>query len=131
MPAAQQRQRPDAEIVAGQVSRSSLEWCAVTPCVVKSYLTPRCGETGRRSPWHEMDAARRLYLPASEAKRASNQRPAGDRDLRAGDLVPFEADERAHRHVELAQPGGAAEVGQVDDEAGGEHLRAQLAQQLD
>ena len=45
--------------------------------------------------------------------------------------MPFEADERAHRHVELAQPSGAAEVGQVDDEAGGEHLRAQLAQQLD
>src|SRR5262249_61894534 len=45
-------------------------------------------------------------------------------------LVPFEADERAHRHVELAQLGGAAEVGQIDDEAGGEHLRAQLAQQL-
>src|SRR6516165_254986 len=46
-------------------------------------------------------------------------------------LVPFEADERAHRHVELAQLGGAAEVGQIDDEAGGEHLRAQLAQELD
>src|SRR5256886_17038568 len=28
-------------------------------------------------------------------------------------LVPFEADERAHRHVELAQLGRAAEVGQV------------------
>jgi hypothetical protein len=44
--AAQQRQRPDAEIVAGQVSRSSPRVARSHGCVVKSYLMPRCGETG-------------------------------------------------------------------------------------
>jgi len=33
--------------------------------------------------------------------------------------MSLEAHQRAHRHVELAQLGGAAELGQVDDEAGG------------
>src|SRR5689334_6321382 len=52
--------------------------------------------------------------------------------LRARDSsVPLEADQRAHRHVELAQLVGAAELRQVDDEAGGKHLRAELTQQLD
>src|SRR6266446_1678362 len=32
--------------------------------------------------------------------------------------ITFESDERAHRHAELAQLVGAAELGQVDDEAG-------------
>src|SRR5262249_62114429 len=45
--------------------------------------------------------------------------------------MTLEGDEGPHRHVELAQLGGAAEIGQIDDEAGGEHLRAELAQQLD
>src|SRR5262245_31986464 len=45
--------------------------------------------------------------------------------------MPLEGNERAHRQVELAQFVGAAELGQIDDEAGGEHLRAHLAQQLD
>ena len=44
--------------------------------------------------------------------------------------MPLERDQRAHRHVELAQLVGAAEVGQIDDEAGGEHLGAELAQKL-
>ena len=44
--------------------------------------------------------------------------------------MPLEADQRAHRHVELAQLVGAAELRQVDDETGGEHLGADLAQQL-
>src|SRR5712692_8271636 len=65
------------------------------------------------------------------ASSASALRPNSNRDLCPRDLVPFEADERAHRYVELAQLGRAAEVGQIDDEAGGEHLRAQLAQELD
>ncbi len=67
------------------------------------------------------------YLPLSEAKRTTaSERQAID-IYGCTTLVPFEGNERAHRHVELAQPGGAAEVGQIDDEAGGEHLRAQLA----
>jgi len=41
--------------------------------------------------------------------------------------VPFERDQRAHRNVELAQLVGAAEVGQVANEAGGEHVGAELA----
>ena len=40
--------------------------------------------------------------------------------------MPFEGDERAHRHVELAQLVGAAEIGQGDDEAGGKHVSAQV-----
>ena len=36
--------------------------------------------------------------------------------------MPLEGDQRAHRHVELAQLVGAAEIRQIDDEAGGEHL---------
>jgi hypothetical protein len=46
-------------------------------------------------------------------------------------LMPCERNERAHRHVELAQLGGAPKVRQIDDEAAGEHLRAELAQELD
>jgi hypothetical protein len=45
-------------------------------------------------------------------------------------LMPCEGDERAYRHVEVAQLGGAAEVRQIDDEAAGENLRAELAQEL-
>src|SRR5215471_5166972 len=45
--------------------------------------------------------------------------------------MSLEPDQRAHRHVELAQLVGAAEIGKIDDETGGEHLRAELAQQLD
>ncbi len=45
--------------------------------------------------------------------------------------MPLERNQRAHRHVELAQLVGPAEVGQIDDEAGGEYLCTQLAQQLD
>jgi hypothetical protein len=40
---------------------------------------------------------------------------------------PIKSDKGAHWQVELAQLGGAAEIGQVDDEAGGEHLRTELA----
>ena len=45
--------------------------------------------------------------------------------------MPLEAYERAHRHAELSDLVGAAELRQVDDEAGGEHLGAHPAQQLD
>src|SRR5512133_3034189 len=45
--------------------------------------------------------------------------------------MPCEGNERAHRYVELAQLGGAAEVRQIDDEAASEHLRAKLAQEFD
>ena len=44
--------------------------------------------------------------------------------------MPLEPDQRAHRHVELAQLIGAAELGQIDDEAGGQHFGADLAQEL-
>src|SRR5262249_9137475 len=44
--------------------------------------------------------------------------------------VPLEAEGGAPRHVELAQLGGTAEIGQIDDEASGEQVRAQLAQQF-
>jgi hypothetical protein len=47
------------------------------------------------------------------------------------DSVTFERDQRAHRHGKLAQPLRPAEVRQVNDETGGENLRAELAQQLD
>ena len=40
--------------------------------------------------------------------------------------MPLERDQRAHRHVELPQLVRAAEFRQVDDEAGGEHVRAHL-----
>src|SRR5262249_49089890 len=44
--------------------------------------------------------------------------------------MPLERNERAHRHLELAQLVGAAELREIDDEAGREHLRALLAQEL-
>src|ERR1700676_2306807 len=34
--------------------------------------------------------------------------------------VPLEGQQRAHRHIERPQLGGAAEIGKVDDEAGRE-----------
>src|SRR5215469_12002476 len=45
--------------------------------------------------------------------------------------MAFERQQRPHRNVELAQLVGAAEVRQIDDEAGGEHLGPHLAEQLD
>lgn len=42
-------------------------------------------------------------------------------------LMPLERDERADRHVECPQFRRTAQVGQVDDEAGGEHVGAELA----
>src|SRR6185312_1839087 len=44
--------------------------------------------------------------------------------------MPFETDQRADRNAERLQPGAAAEIGQVDDEAGGENIGADLPQQL-
>jgi hypothetical protein len=44
--------------------------------------------------------------------------------------VPFEGHQRAHGHVHGAQLGGSAEVWQVDDEAGRDHVGADLAQQF-
>src|SRR3954465_11022416 len=45
--------------------------------------------------------------------------------------VALEADQGAHRNVERLQPSAAAEIRQVDDEAGGKNLRPHLPQQLD
>ena len=44
--------------------------------------------------------------------------------------MPFERHQRSHRDAKLAQLVGAAELRQVDDEASGQHLGADLAQQL-
>ena len=45
--------------------------------------------------------------------------------------MSLECNQGANRHVELAQLLGTAKVGQVDDEAGCQHLSAQFAQELD
>ena len=45
-------------------------------------------------------------------------------------LMPLERHQRAHRHVQRREFFRAAEVGQVDDEAGGDHVGAELAQEL-
>src|SRR5215813_15081046 len=45
--------------------------------------------------------------------------------------MALEGNERAHRDVELADLVGPAELRQVDDEAGRQHLGAELAQQPD
>jgi hypothetical protein len=42
--------------------------------------------------------------------------------------MPPERNQRPHRDVELAQALGTPEIGQVDDEAGSEHFRAELTQ---
>src|SRR5215472_7391981 len=44
--------------------------------------------------------------------------------------MSLESNERADRHVELAQSVGTAEIRQIDDETGGKDLGAQLAQEL-
>ena len=58
-------------------------------------------------------------------------RPSAGKVQRAGRLSAPERDQRAHRHVERLQLGGAAEFGQVDDEHGGDDVGAGAAQQLD
>ena len=63
------------------------------------------------------------------AARSASPRPLAGEGKKERSM-PLEGDQRAHRHVELAQLVGAAELRQVDDEAGGEHLGADLAQQL-
>ena len=84
------------------------------------------------------DRARRLSIAGQRARPvgtapeiATLASPGWLAAPRNAPSVPLERDQRAHRHVELAQLVGAAELRQVDDEAGGEHLGAQLAQQLD
>ena len=52
-------------------------------------------------------------------------------NLRVHALMPFEADQRAHRHAELPDLLGAAQIRQVDDEAGRQHVGADLLQELD
>jgi hypothetical protein len=42
--------------------------------------------------------------------------------------MPSKRNQRPHWHAELAQALGAAEVRQVDDEAGGEYFGAELTQ---
>jgi hypothetical protein len=42
-----------------------------------------------------------------------------------------ERDQRAHRHVERPRLVGAAEVGQIDNNAGSRNLGTHLAQKLD
>ncbi|MHC2655124.1 hypothetical protein ACVMHY_007703 [Bradyrhizobium barranii subsp. barranii] len=44
--------------------------------------------------------------------------------------MPFERHQRSHRHVHRAQLGGTAEIGQIDDEAGGDDIGADLAEEL-
>src|SRR4051794_39601454 len=44
--------------------------------------------------------------------------------------MPLECHQRANRHVHRAQFGGAAEIRQIDDEAGCNHVGADLAQQF-
>ena len=40
--------------------------------------------------------------------------------------MPFETDQGAHRHAELPDLLGAAQIRQIDDEAGGQHVGAEL-----
>jgi hypothetical protein len=47
--------------------------------------------------------------------------------VRVAVSVPLELDQRAHRHVHGAQLGRTAKIRQVDDEAGGDHIGADLA----
>ena len=82
---------------------------------------------GRRRPRRATTSGPWGPEPGASPPRSAG-RPMGPRDAR---LMPLERDQRAHRHVELAQLVGAAELRQVDDEAGGEHVGAELAQQLD
>src|SRR5665647_669561 len=46
-------------------------------------------------------------------------------------LMPLEGNQRAHRHVHLAQFLGAAEFGQIDDETGGQHFGAEKLRKMD
>src|SRR6516165_460145 len=45
-------------------------------------------------------------------------------------LVPLETYQRAHRHAELPDLVGAAEVGQIDDETGGQHFGADALEEF-
>ena len=77
-----------------------------------------------KAPSRSCRACRRSVAMAHGGPKRATSPRAGSRD----GLMPLERNQRAHRHVELAQLVGAAEVRQVDDEAGGEHIGAHLAQ---
>src|SRR5271169_3623386 len=53
-----------------------------------------------------------------------------DRTITRPALMPLEAYQRAHRHAELADLIGAAELGQIDDEAGGQDLGADALEEF-
>ena len=44
--------------------------------------------------------------------------------------MPGEGNQRAHRHAEISDFGGAAEIRQIDDEASGDDICADLLQEL-
>src|SRR5580700_3618106 len=51
-------------------------------------------------------------------------------NLRVHALMPLEAHQRAHRHAELPDLLGAAEIRQIDDEAGRQNIGADLLEEL-
>ena len=74
--------------------------------------------------------------PNAQSRMRSANRPgavaSSARGARRQELpsMPFESDQRTHRHAELADFLGAAEIRQVDDEAGGDHIGAELLEEL-
>src|SRR5262249_62075965 len=106
--------RPIRALPAGRGAKRNKQTAANRSC-----------HLGRRS---SSAPRRRRTRSRVRGGRIGSNRPTPREWLTAS--VPLEADEGAHRHVELAPLRGAAEIGQIADEAGGEYLGAQLAQQF-
>jgi hypothetical protein len=106
------------------------------PCTMKlprSWSSRRIFHRPRRNMTPSAFRACRRSCAGSSIDPASRsahiRRPvdrAGARRSNEFGLMAFEAHQRAHRHAELSDLFSAAELRQIDDEAGGQHVGADL-----
>ncbi len=74
------------------------------------------------------DVIRAANIKPSKPSKPGKSWPNIQQALLCAALMPLKADERAHRHAEPADFFRAAQVRQVDDEAGGQNIGADLLQ---
>jgi hypothetical protein len=87
--------------------------------IVRRISRTRITASDRATGNHRCAAAAKLSSAKSARPRARSRRTNFA-------LMTFEADQCAHRHAEFSDFVGAAEIRQIDDKAGGEHIGAEL-----
>src|ERR1700758_4896326 len=83
------------------------------------------------TPCHVVTPRKAILRTLRRPGRRRGSGSGGGREPASLASMPFERCQRADGDAELAQLVGAAELRQVDNEASGEHIGADLPQQLD